>query len=131
MKENAMNTFIHLLLPILLEAIVVIVVIAALKGNAIPLIHTPRASLVALLGIGMTMCTLGGVGQIGTNGRWDSPLAIIGSLLGVIILVIVIAALTGWNLPFISSTILAVKAVGFLITLKLILGIASFFFHWL
>lgn len=131
MKGKPLNTIIHLLLPILLGVIALVIVIALLKGITLPLINTPLASLVALFVIGLAMCLLGGVGQIGTNGRWNSPPAIIGTLLGLVILIIFISALTGWHLPLISGEIHGVVAIGILITIKLIFGIACFFFNWL
>ena len=126
-----MNTLTHLLLPILLGGIAAVIVFATLKGNALPLISTPRAGLIALLVVGLTMCILGGVGQIGTNGRWDSPLAIVGIVLGTAILVIITAALAGWKLPLLSGETQAIATVGILLAVKLILGTAGFFFHWL
>ena len=130
MKGKTMNTFNHLLLPLMLGVVVAVIVFAALNGKALPLISTSRASLVALLVVGMAMC-MGGIGQVGASGRWASPLAIIGYLLGAAILVIIISAFVGWKPPLISGETRAVAAVGILIAIKFLISTASFFFHWL
>ena len=130
MKGKPMNTFINLLLPLFLAVLVAVIVFAALTGKTLPLISTPRASLIALLVVGMAMC-MGGIGQVGASGRWASPLAIIGYLLGAAILVIIVSAFIGWKLPLISGESQAVAAVGILIAIKFLIGTASLFFHWL
>jgi hypothetical protein len=96
----------------------------------LPLIANPRASLVALLIVGMAMC-MGGIGQVGASGRWGSPLAILGYLLGAAILIIILSAFAGWKLPLIAGETQSVAAVGILITIKYLIGTLSFFFHWL
>jgi hypothetical protein len=130
MKGKTMNTFTYLLFPLFLGIVVAVIVFAALTGKALPMIGSPRASLVALLLVGMTMCT-GGIGQVGASGRWTSPLAIAGYLLGSIILVIIVSALVGWKLPLIVGETQSVAAVGILIGIKYLIGTASFFFHLL
>jgi hypothetical protein len=78
----------------------------------------------------MAAC-MGGIGQVGASGRWASPLAIAGYLLGAAILVVFIAALAGWKLPFVQNDTQAVAAVAVLMAVKLMIGIPSSFFHWL
>jgi len=131
MKGKTMNLFTNLILPVFLAGIAAVIIFAALKGISLPWIASPRASLVALLVVGLTMCVLGGLGQIGSNGRWDTPLALIGILLGCVILIIIIAALAGWKLPLISGEVQAITSLAFLLGVKFILGTASYFFHWL
>lgn len=130
MKGNTMNSFTSLWLPLLLGCVVAVIVFSTLSGKSLPLINNPKASLVALLVVGMAMCT-GGIGQVGASGKWTSPLAIIGMLLGVLILAIIIAAFAGLKLPLITGTTQAVAAVGILITVKFLIGAAGYFFHWL
>lgn len=130
MKGNTMNTFTNVLMPLFLGVVVAVIVFAALTGKMLPLISNPRASLVALLVVGMAMC-MGGIGQVGASGRWASPLAIIGYLLGATILIIIISAFAGWKLPLIAGETQAVAAVGILIGIKFLIGTASFFFRWL
>ncbi|PKO00415.1 MAG: hypothetical protein CVU42_04385 [Chloroflexi bacterium HGW-Chloroflexi-4] len=130
MKGKTMNTFSHLILPLLLGLVVAVIVFAAIYEKNLPLISTPRASLIALLVVGMAMC-MGGIGQVGISGRWASPLAFVGMVLGIILLVIIISGLAGWKLPLIANQIQAIKAVGILIAVKFVIGTAGFFFHWL
>jgi hypothetical protein len=130
MKGNTMNIFSGFLMPLLLGLMVAGIVIAALTGRALPLIATPRASLLALLVVGMAMCA-GGIGQVGASGRWASPLAVLGYVLGAAILVIIISAFAGWKLPLIASESQAVAAVGIFIAIKFLIGSVGFFFHWL
>lgn len=130
MKGNVMNSFTSVWLPLALGIVVAIIVFATSTGKPLPLINSPKASLIALLVVGMAMCT-GGIGQVGASGKWTSPLAIIGILLGILILVIIIASLTGLKLPLIGEQVQAVVAVGLLIAVKFLIGTTSYFFHWL
>jgi hypothetical protein len=79
----------------------------------------------------MTMCAAGGIGQVGASGRWASPLAIVGYLLGVAILGVAISVFTGWKIPMIAGETQAVAVVGILTAIKYLIGTASFIFHWL
>lgn len=130
MKGNTMNSFSSLWLPLLLGVVVALIVFATIGGKSLPLINSPKAALIALLVVGMAMCT-GGIGQVGASGKWTSPLAIIGILLGILILVIIIAGLAGWKLPLITGQVQAVVAVGLLIVVKFLIGTTGYFFHWL
>jgi len=130
MKGNTMNIFNSVMVPLFLGVVVVGIVFAAFNGKTLPLIGSPRASLIALLIVGMAMC-VSGIGQVGASGRWASPLAIVGYLLGTTILIIIVSALAGWKLPLIVGETQAVAAVGILIAIKYLIGTASFFFHWL
>ena len=130
MKGNTMNTFTNVLMPLFLGVVVAVIVFTTLAGKTLPLIGSPHASLVALLVVGMAMC-MGGIGQVGASGRWGSPMAIVGYLLGAAILLIIISAFAGWKLPLISGETQSVAAVGILIAVKYLIGTVSFLFHWL
>jgi hypothetical protein len=130
MKGNSMTIFPGFIMPLLMGVLVAIIVFAALTGKVLPLIASPRASLIALLVVGMAMCA-GGIGQVGVSGRWASPLAILGYVLGALILIIIISAFTGWKLPLITTETQAVAAVGALIAVKFLIGSAGFFFRLL
>jgi hypothetical protein len=130
MKAQTMNTFTSLVVPLILGVVVAVIVYASLTGRKLPLIGSPRASLIALLVVGMAMCT-GGIGQVGASGRWTSPLAIAGILLGVSILVVILSVFAGWKLPLIAGETQAVAVVGILIAIKYLIGTTSFLFHWL
>ena len=130
MKGKTMNTFSNVVVPLFLGALVAGIVYASLNGKTIPMIGSARSSLVALLLMGMAMCT-SGIGQVAASGRWGSPLAIAGYLLGAAILLIMLSVFAGWKLPLITGEPQAVAAVGILIAVKYLIGTASFFFHWL
>lgn len=125
-----MYKIIHIFLPLILEAIVVAIVFATRKGISLPLIHNAHASLIALLVVGLTMCFLGGVGQVGPTGRWTSPIAITGTLIGIVILFMVISALANWKLLISINETQMVTTAGILLTIKLIIGTFGFFLDW-
>jgi hypothetical protein len=130
MKGNSMNITNNVLIPLALGLVCAGIVYTTLTGKTLPLISGPRAALIAILVIGVAAC-MGGIGQVGASGRWASPLAIVGYLLGAAILVVIVAALAGWKLPGINSQNQSVMAVAGIMAVKFILGTAGFFFHWL
>jgi hypothetical protein len=131
MKGNTMNFTNGILVPLVLGILAAVIVFSAVTGKQLPLISTPRMALIALLVVGMTMCAMGGIGQVGASGRWASPLAIIGYLLGACILVVILSAFTGWKLPLIQGEAQTVLAVGVLMLVKYVIGTVGFFLHLL
>ena len=130
MKGNTMTITTNFFVPLVLSLVCFAIAFATAAGKALPLISGPRAALIALLVVGMAAC-MGGIGQVGASGRWASPLAILGYLLGALILVIIIAAFTGWKLPLIQNDTQSVIAVAVLIAAKLVIGTAGYFFKLL
>jgi hypothetical protein len=131
MKTTALPAFSTLVLPLLLGLIVIAVTYAVITGRQVPLVTGPRAALVILLIVGMTMCATGGISQVGASGNWVSPLAILGYILGTLLLVIIIAGLAGWKLPLLTSDKDMVLATAGLIGAKYLIGTISYFFHLL
>ncbi len=132
MKGNTMtvNVTSNLIVPLGLGLVCAGIVYATLAGKSLPLISNPRAALIAILIIGMAAC-MGGIGQVGASGRWASPLAMIGYLLGAVILVVIASVFTGWKLPLIAGETQAVVAVAILMVVKYLFGVAGYFFHLL
>lgn len=130
MKGSTMNITNSFIVPAALGLLSAGIVFAALTGKSLPLISGPRAALIALLIIGMAAC-MGGIGQVGASGRWLSPLAVAGYLLGLAILVVFAAAFLGWKLPLVQNDTQALAAVAVLMAIKFLIGIPSAFFHWL
>lgn len=130
MNGNTVNITAHLIVPAALGLLCAAIVAAVLAGKSLPLIANPRAALIALLIIGMAAC-MGGIGQVGVSGRWSSPVAILGYLLGAAILVVIIFTLAGWKLPMIANDTQAVAAVAVLMGAKFLIGIPSYFLGWL
>jgi hypothetical protein len=131
MKGNTMSITNQLLPPFVIGLACAGIIFAALTGRSLPLISDPRAALIALLVLGMTLCALGGIGQVGASGRWTSPLAILGILLGIALLVVFVAAFAGWKLPFVQNDNQAVATVAVLMAVKYVIGTAGLLFHWL
>lgn len=130
MKGKTMNITTNVIIPLGLGLICAVIAFGALTGKSWPLIGNPRAALIGLLVVGMAMCTPG-IGQVAASGRWGSPLAIIGYVLGAAILVIIIAGLAGWKLPLVDGLAQACAVVMGLIAVKFAIATAGYFFHWL
>lgn len=89
-------------------------------GKKVPLLSNVRLDIILLVIIGMTMCTQGGIGRIAVTGQWTHPQAIIGYLLGGLILFISLAVFVGWKLPYIQSDPQALLAIAILVGLKVV-----------
>jgi hypothetical protein len=120
-----------LILPLLLGAVVAAITFAARGEVRSPIVIEPKAGLLAVLVVGFAMCTLGGSGKVAASGRWLSPGAIAGSALGVTILVIGAAGLTGWRLPLIQTPQDAVTAVAVVIGVKTVIGTLGYVYRFL
>src|SRR5512147_2191646 len=114
MKTATLSVGNNLVLPLVLGILIAGVAYAVLTGKQLPLINGPRAGLVAILVLGLAMC-MGGIGQVGASGKWASPLAILGYLLGTAILVVIGGTLLRWKLPLITSETNAVLVTAVLI----------------
>jgi hypothetical protein len=70
-------------------------VLATLSNTSIPLLDSDRAVFIALIILGMVMCTLGGVGRAPAMYGWANPVTLFGIVVGTVMLVLAAAALTG------------------------------------
>ncbi len=130
MRGNTMSNIQNALVPLVLGVTAVVIFCTHQTGKVLPYISGPRATLIALFIVGFSMCAFG-IKQVSTSGHWVSPLAIAGYLLGVIILVVFVSALTGRNLPFVQNDDQAVVAIALLMGVKFLIGTTSFFLHLL
>ena len=105
-----------LLVAVLFASLVFMVV----TGKRVPFIPNLRITMVVLLVLGMTMCALGGIGRVSALGQWAHPLSIIGYVLGALILVIGLAMVFGWKLPYIQNDVQAVIIVSILTAAKMV-----------
>jgi hypothetical protein len=121
MKTNSISTGGSNLAVIALGILAALLVFAVLTGRKVPLLSTDRAALLALVVIGMIICTQGGIGQVSANGAWLHPLSILGYLLGATIILIGIAALFGKNIPPLTSFYQSFTAVAVIAAVKLVL----------
>ena len=76
--------------------------LAYLVGMQVPLVSTDRAAFLALAATGFAMCTLS-MGRTTTRLGWTHPLTLVGTTLGVFILLLVVAVLAGWRLPLVPT----------------------------
>jgi hypothetical protein len=95
-----------------------LLVFTVLTGRKLPLIGSDRAALVLLVVLGMAMC-MNGIGRVAAAGAWRHPLAILGSLLGALILVVGVTGFFGWQVPLVSGARQAIIAVSALAVVKL------------
>ena len=82
-----------------LALLAVAVVFIGMTGKKVPLLSNVRVDIILLVIIGLAMCTQGGIGRVAATGQWTHPQAIIGYLLGGLILFITLAVFVGWKLP--------------------------------
>jgi hypothetical protein len=102
---------------ILLALLIAAVVFVAATGKKVPMLSNPRTAMVAVLVLGMAMCT-SGIGRVAAIQQWTHPLAILGYLLGALIFVIGLGTIFGWRLPVIQSDAQANLIVAVLIGVK-------------
>lgn len=121
MKTNTMPTSGTNLVVIALGIFAALLVFAVLTGRKVPLLSSDRSALLALVFIGLLICSQGGIGRVSANGAWLHPFSIIGYVLGVAIIVIGIAALFGKNIPPLTSYYQSFTAVAVIAAIKLIL----------
>jgi hypothetical protein len=77
-------------------AFVLAAIAVAAGGRALPMVGTGRGALIAVAVIGMTGCAVAGISQTTTFG-WAHPTMILGSVLGVVALLVIAAGIFGWD----------------------------------
>ena len=75
----------------------------------------------------MAICTQAGIGRIAATGEWSHPLAIVGYILGGLILLIALSVFVGWKLPYIQSDQQALPAIAILAGLKVVNTFTHYF----
>ena len=96
------------------------VVFVGVTGRKVPLLSNIRVDIILLVVIGMTICSLGGIGRVAATGEWSHPLSIIGYVLGGLILLTTLAVFVGWKLPYIQNEQQALLAIAILASLKVV-----------
>ena len=102
------------------------VVFVGVTGKKVPILSNLRVDIILLVIIGMTMCTQAGIGRIAATGQWTHPQAIIGYILGGLILLITLAVFVGWKLPYIQNDQQALIAIAILISLKIVNAVTHY-----
>lgn len=121
MKTNTLSTSGTNLAVIAPGILAALLVFAVFTGRKVPLLSSDRAALLALVVIGMLMCTQGGIGRVAASGAWLHPVAIIGYFLGAAIILIGIAALFGKQIPPLTSYYESFTAVAVIAAIKVVL----------
>ena len=96
------------------------VVFIGVTGKKVPLLSNVRIDIILLVIIGMTICTQGGIGRIAATGQWSHPQAIIGYILGGLILLSTLFVFVGWKLPYIQNDQQALLFIAILASLKVV-----------
>lgn len=109
-----------------LAVLFAVVTFIGVTGRKVPLLSNPRADIILLVIIGMTMCTQGGIGRVAAAGQWTHPLSILGYLLGGLILLITLFVFVGWKLPFIANDGQALLAIAILAGLKVVNAVTHY-----
>ena len=73
-----------------------VIAYAALTRDSLPIVGIGRGALLAVAVVGMAGCAVAGISQAPVLG-WTDPMIILGSVLGVIALVIIGAGLFDWQ----------------------------------
>ena len=109
-----------------LALLFVLVTFIGVTGKKVPILSNVRVDIILLVILGMTMCTQGGIGRIAATGEWTHPQAILGYLLGGLILLITLAVFVGWKLPYIASDQQALLAIAILVGLKVVNAVTHY-----
>ena len=96
------------------------VIWTGLSGRKLPLVSNLKLDILLVVGLGMAICAQGGIGRVAALGVWSHPLAIVGYILGGLILLVTVSAFTGLKLPLIDGDRQALLAVTILAGLKVL-----------
>lgn len=121
MKTNTVSARGTNVSVIVLGILAALLIFAVLTGRKVPFLASDRIALLALVVIGMFICSQVGIGQVAARCIWWHPLSIAGYLLGAAIIVIGIAALFGRNIPPLTSYYQSFAAVTVIAVIKLVL----------
>jgi hypothetical protein len=111
---------------IVLALLAAAVVFIGVTGKKVPLLSNVRVDIVLLVVLGMSICTQAGIGRIAETGQWTHPLAIVGYVLGGLILLTTLAVFVGWKLPYIQTDRQALIAIAILASLKVVNAVTHY-----
>ena len=109
-----------------LALLAAVVVFIGVTGKKVPLLSNVRVDIILLVIIGMTMCTQGGIGRIAATGQWSHPQAIIGYILGGLILLSTLFVFVGWKIPYIANDQQALLFIAILASLKVVNAVTHY-----
>jgi hypothetical protein len=102
------------------------IVFIGATGKKVPVLSSVRVDIILLVIIGMAICSQGGIGRIAATGQWAHPQAILGYILGGLILLVTLAVFVGWKLPYVQTEQQALVAVAVLACLKVANAVAHY-----
>jgi hypothetical protein len=111
---------------IVLALLAAVVVFIGATGKKVPLLSNVRVDIVLVVLLGMAICTQAGIGRVAATGQWSHPLAIVGYILGGMILLIMLFVFAGWKLPFIYNDQQALIAIAILASLKVVNAVTHY-----
>ena len=109
-----------------LALLAAVIVFIGVTGKKVPLLSNVRVDIILLVIIGMTMCTQGGIGRIAATGQWTHPQAIIGYILGGLILLSTLFVFVGWKIPYIANDQQALLFIAILASLKVVNAVTHY-----
>lgn len=112
---------------LILALLFTLVTFSGATGKKIPLLSSIRVDIILLVVIGMTICSQGGIGRVAATSQWAHPLAIVGYILGGLILLVALSVFVGWKLPYIQSDQQALPAIAILAGLKVVNAFTHYF----
>ena len=112
---------------LVLALLFAIITFIGVTGKKVPLLSSIRLDILLLVIIGMTICQQGGIGRVAAMGQWTHPLAIVGYVLGGLILLVALSVFVGWQLPYIQSDQQALLAIAILAGLKVVNAFTHYF----
>ena len=112
---------------IVLALLAIVVVFIGVSGKKVPLLSNIRLDIILLVVLGMAICSQGGIGRVAAAGQWVHPLAIVGYILGGLILLIALSVFVGWKLPYIQSDQQALLMIAILAGLKVVNAFTHYF----
>ncbi len=118
MKTNVLPPVITPII-IVLVVLAVIIVVLGVSGKKVPVLSNIHVEIILLVVIGMAVCQQGGIGRVAATGEWSHPLAILGYLLGGLIIFVAVFAFAGWKIPLNQNDQQALLVIGGLMALKI------------
>jgi hypothetical protein len=115
--ESRTNYFLAAILGI----VTILLVGSVVAGIQLPVINTDRAVFFAVAIVGLAMCIFGGIGPAITRYGWSHWYTIVGSLLGVLMLLLAAGVLFNIQLPVIDSERTATYVLAGIMVIKVVL----------
>lgn len=121
MKTIAQSSFFTPSFLVML-ALVAVITFIGVTGKKIPLLSNVKLDVVLVVVIGMAMC-MPGIGRVATAHAWTAPLAILSILVGILILVVAVSVIAGFQIPLIRTPQTALLVIAGAIGVKILISL--------